>query len=447
MSGMWARGRAADRFDAAVDGTVDGAHGSGAEGVAPADLLALVGALRALPEVAPRPEQAAALRERLMVEADRLADLRAAERPDPSAASTPVGADGDEDRLRLHAPRRHPRRLAVLAGTVAALGASTTVGVAAQSALPGESLYPVKRALEDARSQVARSETTHGELLLGNASDRLGEATALLTGDDRADLDEVAPTLDGFSAQAADGAGRLLAEYDRTGDRTLVQELRDFTASSRGELDDMAIELPQSARGAWSRAVAAVEDIDADAFAACPLCVAAPADLATRGEQLSAADDLPGLPVVPPGTEPADPRGGDRSERRGSGGDDRRGDGRRGSGASLREPGRGGDGDGGGGGGDDGGLGPVDPGPRLPGSPSDGGGGLGGLLGDGVTSGLGDGGGLGKGLRDLGDGLGEGLGGALRGDGSKDDRAKKDGRRSGSGDSGGPGSGLDDLLP
>lgn len=436
MSGMWVRGRAADRFDAAV-GDVSG---SGRDAVAPADLLAVVAALRDLPEVTPRPEHSVALRERLMVEADRLADLRAAASPVPSRDPAAVAA---EERLRLRTSRRHPRRFAVLAGTVAALGASTTVAVAAQSALPGESLYGVKRALEDVRVGVSRDEAAHGELLLGQAADRLGEASALLGTDEPAALDEVSPTLDSFSDQAADGARRLLAEYARTGDRELVRDLRDFTTLSAGELDDMAVDLPASAREAWTRAGRTVDDIERDAFTACPLCAADPSGFEAGDDRLSAGDGLPTAGPVVPTQDAADDGSGDgdtgKSGRRGGGDRDARG-----RGLTPRGPGDGRDGSGRSEDGGDGGSTPPGT-PRLP--ESDGlGDGLRDGLGDGVASGLGDG---------LGDGLGKGLGDGLRdGLGLDGSDGRKDGRKSRGGDrkkrgggSGGLGDGLDDLLP
>lgn len=438
MSAMWVRGRAAERFDAAVAGASDGPSADRAA-VAPAELLAVVDALRALPEVTPRPEHTSALRERLMVEADRLAALRAAESP---AVVAEPGSSDPEDRLRLRVSRRHPRRFAVLAGTVAALGASTSVAVAAQSALPGESLYPVKRALEDAQAGVTRDPADRGELLLVNAADRLGEASSLLAADEPASSAEVAPTLDSFTEQASDGAGRLLAEYARSGDRELVTDLRDFAAVSSSELDDMAVGLPTAARDAWTRAVRAVEGIEADTALACPLCVADPTGFESGDERLSAGDELPGSgtsATALPQDDTADGAG--TGERPGRDGGQGRG---RGLTPGPDSPGGpGGRGDGRGDGSDDRGDGsPVDPStPPLPES----GGGLGDVLGDGLASGLG-GGGLGEGLRDgLRDGLGLGGSGAAKNGGGDRDQKKRGG--SGRGSGGGLGDGLDDLLP
>ena len=49
------------------------------------------------------------------------------------------------------------------------------MAVAAQTALPGDSLYPVKRAIEDTRTGLASGDTAKGARLLANARGRLDE--------------------------------------------------------------------------------------------------------------------------------------------------------------------------------------------------------------------------------------------------------------------------------
>ena len=95
-----------------------------------ADLLEVVGALRATPAPEPDPAFVAALRERLMAEAETVLTAAAAERgrrrrPAPAAPG------------RRRAVRRRNRRLAAVVSGVILVGATATMAVAAQSALPG----------------------------------------------------------------------------------------------------------------------------------------------------------------------------------------------------------------------------------------------------------------------------------------------------------------------
>jgi hypothetical protein len=102
------------------------------------DLLEVVASLRATPAVEPRPEFVSDLRARLMSAADTLLE------PTPAPATTAA----ETARLTLPpARRRRDRRFAVAVGGLALVGATTSMAVAAQTALPGESLYPVTRAI------------------------------------------------------------------------------------------------------------------------------------------------------------------------------------------------------------------------------------------------------------------------------------------------------------
>ena len=136
------RGRRAQHFQELVEDSSTG----GARLPEYADLLDVVGALRAVPAPVADPVFVAALRDRLLA--------AAAERDDTDA------------RLRLRPTttrtRRRHRRLAAVVSGVALVGASATVAVAAQSALPGDGLYPVKRGLESAHAELTFDRGTCG---------------------------------------------------------------------------------------------------------------------------------------------------------------------------------------------------------------------------------------------------------------------------------------------
>lgn len=220
------------------------------------EFLAVVESLRAIPLAEPRPDFVGSLRADLMAAADILL-LPAA-----------------HERLTLP-PRtaRRDRRIAAAIGGIAVVGASTSMAVAAQSALPGEMLYPLKRAIEDAGTDVASGRDTAGLTLLDNASSRLAEVAALgREGELAGESSAVASNLVDFGDQATRATGLLLDEHAETGDRELIRELRDFAGASMTSLQDLESLVPPSAHDELRSAVDIVRDIDAQARQACPSC-------------------------------------------------------------------------------------------------------------------------------------------------------------------------------
>lgn len=253
MSSVFTARRRAEQFDALVGDPTAGGDARYAE------LLQVVGALRAVPAPAPRPDFSAALRERLMAEAD----------------TALVPRDRAVER-RLTVPartgERRDRRLAVAAGALAMVGATATVAVAAQSALPGDALYPVKRALEDAQAGVSVGEGAKGAALLDIAAGRLEEVSALAQRGTAEDTAAVPATLDTFVDQVRDAAALMLEDYEKTGDTDGVEQLRDFTGSSMAALQQIDGLLPSSVREELQRAAEVLAEIDALAREICPDC-------------------------------------------------------------------------------------------------------------------------------------------------------------------------------
>lgn len=221
-----------------------------------AALLALVSDLRAIPEVAPRAEFVSSLRERLMVEADTVL-LR-----QPATPS----------RLAMPAPSRtRDRRVGALLGGVALVGATATMAVAAQTSLPGESLYGVKRGIESVQVRFAGDDVARGRTLLAQAGTRLTELEELAAGDGGNDV-LVPDTIDDFTAQSGEGVRSLLAAYDRGGSDEDVQRARDFTSTSMERLAALQYQLPPSARDELLAAGRTLTDLDLEISSACPTC-------------------------------------------------------------------------------------------------------------------------------------------------------------------------------
>ena len=281
--------RRAEEFAALVD------SGGDATGTRHDDLVELVTALRGTPLVAPRPEFVAELRAALMAEAE-------------------IALASVDSRLTLpaHPRSRRDRRFAIAAGTIALLGAGSSMAVAAQDALPGDALYPVKRVIEGAQSTLQVDEVSRGEVLLDNASGRLDEIFELQSRNSAEGIAAMPATLDDFSDQADAAADLLLAEYARTGDRDAVTELRTFTGESMDTLVELGSELPSSARAALENAARVLTQIDERAAAACPQCGGGIAEvpqmfLRSFSDRLISPTTSTAPPVVIVPVAPADP--------------------------------------------------------------------------------------------------------------------------------------------
>lgn len=252
MSPAFTSRRRADRFHELVSGRTTHASAGDLD-----ELVALVRDLRAVPPVAPRPEFSADLRARLMTEAD-------------SALAT---LDPAEARLRM--PARRPtkdRRIATVLGGAALLGATTSMAVAAQSALPGDTLYPIKRALEAAQVEITDDEATRGETLLANASGRLDEVTALVLRGTDTGIAETPSTLEDFTDQAREASAVVLRSYQQDPDPGSIKELRDFTHASMEQLLALEAQLPAAAHDELVEAARTLTAIDDRARQLCPSC-------------------------------------------------------------------------------------------------------------------------------------------------------------------------------
>jgi hypothetical protein len=251
-------GRRAQQFHDLVENPSTG----GARMPAYADLLDVVGALRAVPEPVPDPEFVATLRDRLLAEAESVLVAAAAERRDA------------DDRLRLRpatpATRRRQRRLAAVISGFALVGVSATVAVASQSALPGDRLYSVKRGLESAHAELTFDRAARGRVLLGNAGTRLDEAQQLSR--EQADPARIDQALDAFTQEAIDGSDLLVSDYQSTGDRSSITSVRTFTVASMDRLKLMQSQVPPPSYDSLLRAGQALTQVQDTAVQSCASC-------------------------------------------------------------------------------------------------------------------------------------------------------------------------------
>jgi hypothetical protein len=256
--------RSAERFDYLVE------HGRGDDlDRSSSDLLELVGALRSVPEAQARPEFVADLRERLM--------LAAATELTPA----PAAARERDDVARLTIKPSHTRRerrVRVVLGAAAIIAATTSMAVASQGAIPGDALYPVKRAIENTQAGFSFGEDAKGETVLGNASTRLDEVDKL-TKKSEPDAKLVTQTLNTFADQATEAGDLLMSDYEQHGNEDSIENLHEFTNVSVDTLSGLAGSIPPGAQDALVNAADVLVTIDAAASNLCPDCGAPIAEL------------------------------------------------------------------------------------------------------------------------------------------------------------------------
>ncbi|MFC6067480.1 DUF5667 domain-containing protein [Streptomyces ochraceiscleroticus] len=140
---------------------------------------------------------------------------------------------------RLRPRSRLSRRLAAGGLTVGvAAGAFSGVAAASSDALPGDSLYGLKRGMEDLKLGMAEDDSDRGRLYLDQASSRMQEARRLM---ERLragplaheTLSEVRRSLAGVTESAGTGHRLLHDAYERDGSLGAIQALDSFTASHR----------------------------------------------------------------------------------------------------------------------------------------------------------------------------------------------------------------------
>ncbi|MFG2139192.1 DUF5667 domain-containing protein [Streptomyces sp. NPDC048650] len=130
-----------------------------------------------------------------------------------------------------------------------AAGAFSGVAAASSDALPGDSLYGLKRGMEDLKLGMAGDDSDRGRLFLDQAATRMMEARRLMERGRVADLDheslgEVRRALAGVTHDAGEGHRLLHEAYQRDGSLSPIQALNSFTRSHRGTWSQLRDRLP-----------------------------------------------------------------------------------------------------------------------------------------------------------------------------------------------------------
>lgn len=249
----------------------------GMEREAPEELAGLVRLASALEHVRPTgPEPAfkADLRRRLITEAAR-------RRP----WTERVREAWAERDARM---RRSFRLVCANAVAAAVLLAGGAVLAASHEAIPGQALYPVKKARQAAQLLVTRGAEARGLLQLEFARESL-EEIRLLAQAGQADAELYIGALNDMDARTLDATRLLIEAYGRTRDRLPLDRLTQFAVAQRLGLEVLLDLLPPRARRVALDSMdilTRVQERVAGILAGCP---------------------CPANPLVPPGTEPGTP--------------------------------------------------------------------------------------------------------------------------------------------
>lgn len=153
--------------------------------------------------------------------------------------------------LRKLRPRSRWAKGLTAGGLTVGVAAGAFGGVAAASsdALPGDSLYGLKRGMEDISLGMAKGDADRGEAYLDQASTRLSEARRLMERGrsgalDHESLGAVRRALNGMSHDASEGHRLLHSAYQRDGAIGPIQTLDTFSRSHRDTWSSLRDRLP-----------------------------------------------------------------------------------------------------------------------------------------------------------------------------------------------------------
>ncbi|MFE0421239.1 DUF5667 domain-containing protein [Streptomyces sp. NPDC058953] len=221
-----------------------------------ARMLALATGLGELPRPELDPEVKVVQRAQLVaaMEAMFLEGTAGAAGPESTGPTVPEQRKPGRHRaspLRRLRPRSRWSKGLAAGGLTVGVAAGAFGGVAAASsdALPGDSLYGLKRGMEDIRLGMADGDTDRGELYLDQASTRLNEARRLMEraragSMDHESIGEVRRALNGMRHDVREGHRLLHAAYEKNGSLGPIQKLNSFSRSHRDTWNGLRERLP-----------------------------------------------------------------------------------------------------------------------------------------------------------------------------------------------------------
>ncbi|MCX4676360.1 DUF5667 domain-containing protein [Streptomyces sp. NBC_01433] len=213
-------------------------------------LLALANGLGELPKPQLDPEVKVVQRAQLVAAMETMFAEGGASTAPPVPEQRNRGAHRASSLRKLRPRSRWAKGLTAGGLTVGvAAGAFGGVAAASSDALPGDSLYGLKRGMEDINRGMADGDADRGEVYLDQASTRLSEARRLMerarSGEmDHESLGEVRRALNGMSHDASEGHRLLHSAYQRDGTIGPIQTLDSFSRSHRESWSSLRDRLP-----------------------------------------------------------------------------------------------------------------------------------------------------------------------------------------------------------
>ncbi|OEJ60163.1 hypothetical protein BGM19_21385 [Streptomyces agglomeratus] len=274
-----------------------------AEGPEPARLLALANGLGALPSPELDPEVKVVQRAQLIAAMEAMV----AEGGVPTGPTVPEQRTGRGSHraspLRKLRPRSRWSKGIAAGGLTVGVAAGAFSGVAAASsdALPGDSLYGLKRGMEDVKLGMAGDDADRGEIYLDQASTRLMEARRLMERGRAADLDheqlgEVRRTLSGMTHDAGEGHRLLTRAYERDGSIGSIQALSSFAKSHRQAWSSLRERLPVQLADVGDQVSSVFDAIDEEVAPLQSLLPRAPKSPENRDRPSGSTQDRTGTP-------------------------------------------------------------------------------------------------------------------------------------------------------
>ncbi|GAA3876680.1 DUF5667 domain-containing protein [Streptomyces sedi] len=218
-------------------------------------LLSVVDRLAALPRPELSADARAAQRAALLAAMDEAVDEAgsAAAEPPRVPAQTRRADEGRPSASPLSRLRPRSRLSKGLAagGLTFGVAAGALGGVAAASndALPGDTLYGLKRGMEDLRLDFANGDADRGQLYLDQATTRLHEARDLLARQASATLDherlgDIRRALSNMRDDASEGHRLLTRAYENQGSIGSIQSLSSFFEGQNTTWEEVRRSLP-----------------------------------------------------------------------------------------------------------------------------------------------------------------------------------------------------------
>ncbi|GAA4705309.1 DUF5667 domain-containing protein [Streptomyces youssoufiensis] len=258
----------------------------------------------------------------------RVPEQRSARSARRSASAAKAGKTGKGSHRASPLSRLRPRSrwskgLAAGGLTVGvAAGAFGGVATASSDALPGDSLYGLKRGIEDLKRGMADDDADRGRIYLDQASTRLHEARRLMergrAGEmDQESLGEVRKALSGMRHAASEGHRLLHDVHRRDGSLGPIRDLSTFTSDNRQSWSTLRERLPLPLQDMGDQVSLVFEAMDLDVEPLRSLLTPQPQDVEPEAERAPTAPSAaPTASPDRPAPRHAKPRQPDRAERR-----------------------------------------------------------------------------------------------------------------------------------